>query len=170
MASTSSRVPSLAVPDDDVDVGAIGAACDAVRLFVERARRRRPDFAVDRCERAAVAQVCRRLDGVPLAIELAAARVPMMTPADLDAAVGSAVRCARVVTGERGGTAPDLRASIDWSYEMLDDGEQRLLERMGVFAGGCTRQAAVAVGVGGPVEERAVLALLRDLVARSLVS
>jgi hypothetical protein len=105
-----------------------------------------------------------------LAIELAAAQVPMMSPAELGRALDQ--RFDVLAGGRRGGIErhQTLRATIDWSYKMLDDAQQRLWARLAVFAGGCTRDAAEAVCVGGPVEERAVLALLRGLVARSLAA
>ena len=119
--------------------------------------------------RASVGQVCRRLDGVPLAIELAAARVTSMSPAELASALD---RRFDVLAGGRRRAVKrqqTLRATIDWSYDLLDESQQRLLARLAVFAGGCTRDAAEAVGAGGPIEGRAVLGLLTDLVDRSLV-
>jgi predicted ATPase len=161
-------VPSLTSPDDTDDLAVI-AVSEAVQLFVERAGAVDPEFVLDVGTGQGVVQVCRRLDGVPLAIELAAAQVPMMSPAELGRALDQ--RFDVLAGGRRGGIErhQTLRATIDWSYDMLDDAQQRLLARLAVFSGGCTREATEAICVGGPVEERAVLALLRDLVARSLV-
>jgi predicted ATPase/class 3 adenylate cyclase len=161
-------VASLAVPDDEGEVGAIGA-CDAVRLFVERAQAAKADFALTAANCAAVAQVCRQLDGVPLAIELAAARVPMMTPADLSRRLDQRFR---VLTGgdrnavERHQT---LRASIDWSYDLCSPGEQTLLDRTSVFAGGAALDAIEAVCAGEGIERDDIFELLAGLVARCLV-
>ena len=168
-ASASSRCPSLAAPDAEADLAAV-AASDAVQLFVERARGGGRGFrARVRRTRASVGQVCRRLDGVPLAIELAAARVTSMSPAELASALDR--RFDLLAGGRRRAVKRQqtLRATIDWSYDLLDESHQRLLARLSVFAGGCTREAAEVVGAGGPIEGRAVLGLLTDLVDRSLV-
>jgi predicted ATPase/class 3 adenylate cyclase len=161
-------VPSLHAPGDNTDLDAIARA-DAVRLFVERAHAADADFSLDAANAAAVAQVCRRLDGVPLAIELAAARVTAMSPAELAMALD---RRFEVLAGGRRRAVKrhqTLRATIDWSYDLLDEPHRRLLARLSVFAGGCTRDAAQAVCAGEPVQAAAVFELLADLVARSLV-
>ena len=161
-------VPALSVPDVDADLAAVGAS-DAVQLFVERGRAADADFALSAANAPAVGQVCRRLDGVPLAIELAAARVTSMSPAELAAALD---RRFDVLAGGRRRAVKrqqTLRATIDWSYDLLDESEQLLLARLAVFAGGCTREAAEAICAGGPIDGRAVLGLLTSLVARSLV-
>jgi len=161
-------IPSLRPPRDDVGTEEI-ARSDAVRLFVERARAADADFALDASNSAAVAQLCRRLDGVPLAIELAAARVTTMSPAELSAALD---RRFEVLAGGRRRAVKrhqTLRATIDWSYDLLDERHQRLLARLSVFAGGWTRDAAQAVCADSPIEPGTVFELLTDLVARSLV-
>ncbi len=161
-------VPSLAAPDADADLASVGAS-DAVQLFVERARAADADFVLSAANAAAVGQVCRRLDGVPLAIELAAARVTSMSPAELASALDR--RFDLLAGGRRRAVKRQqtLRATIDWSYDLLDDSQQRLLARLAVFAGGCTREAAEAVCADAPIAARAVLGLLTDLVDRSLV-
>ncbi len=113
--------------------------------------------------------MCRRLDGIPLAIELAAARVHVMSPAELAAALEH--RFDVLAGGRRGAVKRQqtLRATIDWSYDLLSETQQRLLARLSVFAGGCTREAAQAVCAGDPVAPRSVFALLTELVDRSLV-
>ena len=114
-------------------------------------------------------QVCRRLDGVPLAIELAAARVPAMTPAELAERLD---RRFQVLAGGRRGAVErhqTLRAAIDWSYELLSESEQRLLTRLSVFAGGCTLDAAEAVCGGDGIDRDLVFESLARLVAGSLV-
>ena len=161
-------VPSLGVPDEGMDLDAL-AECEAVRLFSERARAVRADFALDKGNADAVGEICRRLDGVPLAIELAAARVTAMNPAELARRLD---RRFRLLTGgervaiERHQT---LRATIDWSYDLLTEPQQRLLARLAVFAGGSTLDAAEAVCAGDPIEADDVFELLAGLVARSLV-
>ena len=154
-----SRCRRLAAPDADADLAAVGAS-DAVQLFVERARAADADFVLDAANASAVGQVCRRLDGVPLAIELAAARVTSMSPAELASALD---RRFDVLAGGRRRAVKrqqTLRATIDWSYDLLDESQRRLLARLAVFAGGCTREAAEAICAGGPIDGRAVLGLL----------
>ncbi len=161
-------VPSLAVGDEGMEVGAL-IECEAVRLFSDRARAVKADFHVEPSNASAVGEVCRRLDGVPLAIELAAARVVTMTPAELAKRLD---RRFRLLTGgervaiERHQT---LRATIDWSFELLTEPQQRLLARLSVFVGGWTLEAAEEVCSGHPIEADEVLDLLAGLVARSLV-
>ena len=161
-------VPSLAAPRVDASADEV-AASDAVRLFAERARALKADFEITRDNAAAVAQVCRRLDGMPLAIELAAARVPAMNPAELAARLDSRFQ---VLAGGRRGKVErhqTLRAVIDWSYDMLTPVEQRLLDRVTVFSGGWTLDAAEMVCAADPVERVEVFTLTEHLVARSLV-
>jgi predicted ATPase len=161
-------VPSLPAPSPGAGAEAATAA-DAVRLFVERARAVDPDFALSDANVASVVEVCRRLDGVPLAIELAAARVSTMTLAEL--AAGLDRRFAILAGGRRRAVQrhQTLRAAIDWSYELLSDCERRLLVRMAVFAGGCTRSAAEHVCGGQPLSAGQVFDALASLVAKSLV-
>ena len=161
-------VPPLAAPGADADLETITDA-EAVRLFVERAAAVKPDFTVTAENAAAVAAVVRRLDGVALAIELAAARVPAMTPAELARRLDRSF--AVLAGGRRGAVArhQTLRAAIDWSFELLAEPEQRLLGRLAVFAGGCTLQAVETVCSGEGIDPGAVFELLASLVARSLV-
>jgi predicted ATPase/class 3 adenylate cyclase len=134
----------LPVADTGISVeDALGAP--AVRLFVERAQARKPAFALDDTNVADVVAICRRLDGLPLAIELAAARVRILTPAALLARLDQRLS---ILTGgardlpERQQT---LRAAIAWSYDLLVPPERAFFARLGVFAGGCTLEAAEAV-------------------------
>jgi predicted ATPase len=145
------------------------AQSDAVRLFVERATSVDPDFAVTPENAPSVAEVCRRLDGLPLAIELAAARVTAMTPDELAHALER--RFDTLAGGRRRAVQrhQTLRAAIDWSYDLCSEGERRLLARLAVFAGGCTRAAAEVVCSGEVIEARAVFDLLAGLVAKTLV-
>jgi hypothetical protein len=162
-------VASLEVPETRAGLEEI-AECDAVVLFVDRARAVKSGFALDATNAAAVAQVCRRLDGIALAIELAAARVAVLTPAEIAQRLDSRFRLlagGQRTTVERHQT---LRAAIDWSYELLDEAEQLLLARLSVFAGGFALVAAEAVTPGSPIQADDVFELLATLVARSLVA
>jgi predicted ATPase/class 3 adenylate cyclase len=161
-------VPPLGVPGAGADLPAITRA-EAVRLFAERAAAVRPGFQVTAGNAAAVAAVVRRLDGIALSVELAAARVPAMTAAELARRLERSF--AVLAAGPRGavGRHQTLRATIDWSFQLLTGPEQQLLARMAVFAGGATLEAAEAVCGGEGIDPDAVFELLASLVARSLV-
>jgi predicted ATPase/class 3 adenylate cyclase len=161
-------VPSLNAPDTDADLDTTGQS-EAVTLFVERAQSVDADFALTQENAGAVAKVCRRLDGVPLAIELAAAQISAMNPAEL--ARGLDRRFETLAGGRRRAVQrhQTLRAAIDWSYELCSEPERRLLARLSVFAGGCTRESAEATCADDVVDRRTLFALLRGLVAKSLV-
>src|SRR5215211_7407768 len=161
-------VPPLTVPGADADLTAIAQA-EAVRLFAERAAAVKPDFAVTAENAAPVAAAVRRLDGIALAIELAAARLAAMTPAELARRLQRSF--AVLGAGRRGTVAHQqtLRATINWSYQLLAEPEQRLLARLAVFAGGCTLEAAETVCSGDGIDPDTVFELLASLVARSLV-
>jgi len=164
-------LPPLELPASDgpVDVARAQGA-EAVRLFVERARAVRSDFALTESNVAAVVEICRRLDAIPLAIELAAARVRMLSIAQIAQRLDDRFR---LLTGGDRTVLPrqqTLRALIDWSHDLLSAPEQALLRRLAVFAGGWTLEAAEAVGADGAVARDDVLDLLGRLVERSLVS
>ena len=184
-------VPPLAVPDplpdpvDEVaaDPGAavlagrggdqaapeVLAGYDAVRLFADRAAAADPGFALDAATAPAVAELCRRLDGLPLAIELAAARVRVLPVPEITARLGDRFR----LLGGGGRTADPrqrtLRAAVDWSWELLEEPDRRLWRRLAVFAGGWTVAAAEAVCGGDGLEEGEVLEGLFRLADRSLI-
>jgi predicted ATPase/serine/threonine protein kinase len=143
-------------------------ASDAVQLFVERARLVRPGFAPDDRNARTIAEVCRRLDGIPLAIELAAARVKLLSVEQILAKLDDRFR---LLTGGSRTTARQqtLRATIDWSYTLLTSEEREMLGRLSVFAGGWGLEAAEAVCAGGRIDELAVMDLLTRLVDKSLV-
>jgi predicted ATPase/class 3 adenylate cyclase len=159
---------SLAVPSESrVDVVAASAA---VRLFEERAQAVSPSFVVDGSNAAAVTEVCRRLDGVPLAIELAAARANVMTPGEI---VGLLDERFRLLTGGRRTGVErhqTLQAMVDWSYSLLEEREQRLFDRLGVFSGSFDAEAAAAVAASNEVDMWSVRESLRALVGRSMVN
>jgi predicted ATPase/class 3 adenylate cyclase len=161
-------VPSLPTPDAGADVTLDRLSqFDAVRLFTDRARAARPDFAITEQTASAVADICRRLDGIPLAIELAAARVRSMSVDRMRLSD----RFQLLSKGDRTALPRQqtLRALIDWSFDLLDDSERALLRRLSVFAGGLTVEAAEATGSEGIVLERDALELLTRLVEKSLV-
>ena len=163
------RVPSLAVPGVTAESSDI-AACDAVRLFVDRARSVQPTFALDDATAGPVASICRRLDGIPLAVELAAARVDALSPHQIAGALND---CFRVLGGgnrtalERHRT---LRASMDWSHSLLRNDERVMFRRLAAFVDGFSLPAAQHVCVGASLDREAVLDVLSRLVAKSLVT
>jgi predicted ATPase/class 3 adenylate cyclase len=137
-------VPALELPFPDDALDAL-AANEAVRLFVERAQAIRPDFELTEANGSAVAAICRALDGLPLAIELAAARVVLFPPAALLARLGQRLELLTGGARDRPERHQTLRATLDWSYDLLSESRRRLFARLGVFAGGWTLDAAEAV-------------------------
>jgi predicted ATPase/class 3 adenylate cyclase len=142
----------------------------AARLFVERARDAQPDFAVTAENATAVAEICHRLDGIPLALELAAARVRAMSVDTIASRLSDRFKLLRGGDRTAMPRQQTLRALIDWSYELLTDDERTLFGRLSVFAGGFTLEAAEKVGSGGSIAEADVLDLLAGLVEKSLVT
>ncbi|MEV1286159.1 BTAD domain-containing putative transcriptional regulator [Micromonospora sp. NPDC049679] len=161
-------VGPLPVPDEAADAAAIADA-PAIRLFLDRARAVRPSFTLDAETAPVVASICRQLDGMPLAIELAAARAKALSVTDIAARLQD--RFALLTSGPRTSEARHrtLRATLDWSYDLLIDAERRLLRRLSVFRGGWTVTAAEEVCAFAGVEPGEVLDLLFRLVDRSLV-
>ena len=170
------RVPSLFAPDpqqlprEEKALAALVSEYEAVRLFVERARLQSLEFVLTRHNAEPVASVCHRLDGIPLAIELAAARVRSLSVEDINARLDSRFR---LLTGGDRAALPrqqTLRATLDWSYDLLTEQERLLLSRLSVFAGGWTLEAAEQVCGGEGMEAWEVLDLLAGLVDKSLVT
>jgi predicted ATPase/class 3 adenylate cyclase/DNA-binding XRE family transcriptional regulator len=163
------RVPPLSLPGPGDSDPAAAASCDAVALFAARARAQGASLALDADTIALVVSVCRRLDGMPLAIELAAARLRSMSLAEL---AGRLDQRFRLLTGgsrtavERQQT---LRAAVGWSYSLLANPEQVVLGRLSVFAAGFDLAAAEAVGACGVIDVLEVAGLLGSLVDKSLV-
>jgi predicted ATPase len=164
------RVPSLAMPNPD---GARTVAeveqSLAVQLFVERAVAAEPRFRLTDRNCAAVVQICRRLDGIPLALELAAARVVALTPAQVLERLDQSFR---LLAGGSRVALPrqqTLEAALDWSYDLLGEDEQRVFERLAVSAADWTLEAAESVCADGHVGAEDVLQLLVGLVRKSLV-
>jgi predicted ATPase len=160
-------VRSMSVPPaSGADTHALEES-DAVKLFVDRARAVRSDFSVGPDNAAVIAEICRRLDGIPLALELAAARVKVLSVEQIRARLDDRFR---LLTGGRSAVARQqtLLATMQWSYEQLSDDEQRLLRMLSVFAGGWRLAAATAVA-SAEADEFEVLDVLARLVDKSLV-
>ena len=161
-------LPSLSLPRSVDDAQAIGSS-DAVQLFIERARLRRPDFALGERTSPVVAEICNRLDGMPLALELAAAQLELMTVEKIAERLDDRFR---LLTGGSRTALPrqqTLRALIDWSYGLLHPLEATLFARLSVLAGGWTLEAAEVVGAGGALTREQVLDPMASLVQKSLV-
>jgi len=163
-------VPSLSFPPAGQKVPAEDLPqFEAVDLFTRRARLAQPDFELSVENGAAVAQICRQLDGIPLALELAAARLKVM---DLEAVAAQLEDRFRLLPGGDRAAPPRLqtmRASIDWSYQLLPALEKSLLRRLSAFAGGCDLEAACVVCADAALPEAGIVDLLEGLVNKSLV-
>jgi predicted ATPase/DNA-binding SARP family transcriptional activator len=164
-----SPLSGLGVPQPHVSDPREVETADAARLLVDRAAAVRPDFQLDASTAGAVTEICRRLDGLPLAIELAAARVNALEVEQIAARLNDRFRL--LSQGERTAASrhQTLRAVVDWSYGLLSDPERRLFERVSVFVGGFTLDAAQAVG--GPSHDggNAALSVIWRLVDKSLI-
>ncbi len=164
------RVPPLSVPDPMLRSSAEAVArCEAVRLFVERAKAALPGFALTERTAPGIVEVCRRLEGIPLAIELAAARVRVLGVDQITARLDDHLRLLRGGSRSAVPRQQTLRATIDWSYELLTGPERRLFDRLSVFAGGLSLEAAEAVCGADGVAEDEVVDVLAGLVNKSLV-
>jgi predicted ATPase/DNA-binding CsgD family transcriptional regulator len=160
------RVPAAAEPVSLAEV----ADAEALRLLVDRARAVAPSFALTEENCAAAADICRRLDGLPLAIELAAVRLASMTPDDLLERLDDRFR---LLTAERGQELPRhaaLQTTVEWSHELLGEEERILWRRLSVFAGGFSLDTAEAVCSGDGLEREQILELIGDLVDRSILT
>jgi predicted ATPase/DNA-binding CsgD family transcriptional regulator len=164
------RVASLAVPDAGalIDLREI-AEYEAIGLFVDRAQLAAPRFQIDAGNAAAIAQVCRRLDGIPLAIELAAAYAGLMSPDQILSRLQN--RFGLLTGGSRAGPARHrtLQSALDWSHDLLDEDERRLFPRLSVFAGSFSLDAVEQVCSDRDLEVGAIAGLLGSLVDKSLV-
>jgi predicted ATPase/DNA-binding CsgD family transcriptional regulator len=167
---TAWRAPSLSVParTEPLQLEAL-SQYDAVRLFLDRATKARPNFTLTTANAPAIAQLCARLDGIPLAIELAAARVRAMT---IEQIAGGLDDRFHLLTGGARTVLPrqqTLQASVDWGYALLSEAERVVFRRMTVFAGSFSLDAAEQVVAGDGVERVDVLDLLLGLVDKSMV-
>ena len=146
-----------------------GPVADAELLFVDRARSARGSFTLDERNRAAVSEICRRLDGIPLAIELAAARVVAMSPAEIASKLDERFR---LLTGTRRRAVErhhTLRAAVSWSYSLLSETEQAVFTRLGVFSGSFGPDAASAVASDARIDSWEVIDTVESLIAKSMV-
>lgn len=170
VGETRWSVPPLSVPGSEhpLTVGEL-ERFESARLFADRASKRHPRFELTPENARAVAEICERLEGIPLAIELAAARIGVLSAEQISDRLGQSPKL--LTKGER--TADHrhstLRATLDWSYELLGGHEQALFRRLSAFAGGFTLEAAESVGTGGSIDAGDVLELLSMLVDKSLV-
>jgi predicted ATPase/DNA-binding winged helix-turn-helix (wHTH) protein len=163
------RVPSLSLPDASHAPSPEGLlASEAVTLFVERAKILRPHFALDASNAAVVAAICRRLDGIPLAIELAAPRARAMSLEEIDQRLDRRFSLLMDGTNTSVPRQRTLRSTIDWSFELLTPNEQAVFCRASVFAGSWDLESAEAVCTGGGVEVRDMLDILVSLVDKHL--
>jgi len=164
-------VPSLQLPPEEVTPEQ-AAASPAVRLFADRAAAVRPGFRIDDVSAGPVAAICRALDGIPLAIELAAARVRALTPQQVAERLDD--RFALLSVGTRAALPrhQTLRAIVDWSWDLLDDTERAVLRRLSVFSGGATPDAAehVCAPGGAAADRTTVVDVIASLVDKSLVT
>jgi len=164
------RVPSLSLPDlKELQTPQTLSTYESVLLFIDRALLVRPDFEVTNGNAPALASLCHHLDGIPLAIELAAARVRSLTVEEIESDLDQRFR---LLTSTSRTVLPrhqTLRSLIDWSYQLLLDREKSLLRRLSVFAGGWTLRAAEEVCTGETITKPDVLDLLASLVDKSLV-
>jgi predicted ATPase/transcriptional regulator with XRE-family HTH domain/Tfp pilus assembly protein PilF len=163
-------VPPMAVPGPEATATLESLARnEAVALFAERAAAVKPGFAVTASNAPAIAGICIRLDGLPLAIELAAARIRVLSPQALLPRLHQSLELLAGGGADRPARHQTLRAAIDWSYQLLEPGEQVLLRRLAVFAGGWTLEAAERVCSGAALAREEVLDRLDGLLQRSLV-
>lgn len=162
-------VPPLALPDQGHRPGTLRPEqYAAVQLFVARAQAVRPEFVLTDRSGAAVAEICRRLDGLPLAIELAAAHVRLLPPEALLARLQPRLDLLIGGTRDQPARHRSLRTALAWSYDLLTPTERRLFRHLSVFIGGCTLDAATAV-TGGEDPPLAVFACMESLIVQSLV-
>ncbi len=163
------QVPTLAVPPSTAALLSGDMECESVRLFVERARAAKSDFALTEQNARAIAQICQRLDGIPLAIELAVARTTLLTPEQIAARLDD--RFNLLTHGSRAALPRQqtLRATIDWSYDLLSEEERVLFRRLAIFAGGGTLNATEAICAGEGIDATDVMDLLGRLIDQSLI-
>jgi hypothetical protein len=162
------KVGPLTIPDEDCALDGL-LSSEAVALFTDRTRAVEPDFEITAQNAGAVTQICRRLDGMPLAIELAASRVKSMAVQELSSGLDDRFH---LLTGGTRTALPrqrTLEATITWSYDLLSEEERVVFDRLSVFSGGCTMDSARRVCSGGAVTEERVLELVGGLADRSML-
>lgn len=166
---TTIQVPSLSMPEEGQFTEKI-AKSEGVQLFLERARSVRPDFKINEQNAVTIAEIVRRLDGIPLALELAATRLRMLTVEQINERLNDRFR---LLTGGHRTALPrqqTLQALIDWSWQLLDEKERTLLRRLSVFFGGWNLESAQAITGFDPIDELDVFDHLDQLINKSLVT
>ncbi len=161
-------LPTLSLADPSASAEDI-ARSEAVQLFIERARRQLPDFDLTAARASVVAELCTHLDGIPLAVELAAARVRSLSVEQINARLHDRFK---LLTSKNSAAPPrqqTLRSALDWSFDLLAEDERTVLRRLAIFPGSFSLEAATAVASDAAIDEFAVVDLLAQLVARSLV-
>ncbi len=161
-------LPTLSLPEVMANEDAIGSS-EAVQLFVERARRQQPGFDLTAARAPIIAELCSHLDGIPLALELAAARIRSLSVEQINARLNNRFR---LLTGGIRTALPrqqTLRATLDWSYDLLAEEERVVLRRLAVFPGTFALEAASSIASDQAIDDYAVIDLLSQLVSRSLV-
>jgi predicted ATPase len=165
------RLGPLSIPPSSAGLGTAEAMTfSAIRLFVERALASLDNFALDDADAPVVADLCRRLDGIPLAIELAVARIDLFGPRGLAARLGDSLQ---LLTRGRRTAAPrhrTLRATLDWSYGLLSEAETTILRRIAVFPGRFDLESATALAAGGEIGAAELLDAVTSLGAKSLIT
>ena len=162
------ELQTLSLPDPEADERTVSAS-EAVQLFVERAQSQQADFTLTEARARAVAELCVHLDGMPLALELAAARIRSLSVEQMNSRLHDRFR---LLTGGVATAMPrqqTLRATFDWSYDLLTDAERAALRRLAVFPASFTLEAAAALLCDADIDESAVVDLVTQLVARSIV-
>jgi len=162
------RVPSLSIPKVEKNIEQL-AESESIRLFTDRARLSASDFCLRMENIPTIAQICRRLDGIPLAIELAAARVNILSEEQIAARLNESFSLLTSNSRTKLARQQTLQASIDWSWNLLSDSERVLLRRLSAFAGGWTLEAAESVCGDEGIESEQVLDLMTQLMMKSLV-
>jgi predicted ATPase/class 3 adenylate cyclase len=159
----------LSLPPPDAGLAA-AAASDAVSLFAQRAIAARSDFSLTPSNVTAVGEICRRLDGIPLAIELAAARVAALRPAEIAGLLDERFRLLTRGRADAAARQQTLQATVEWSYALLEEADRRVFDRAGVFSGSFDAEAAAAVAAIGDLQRWDILDSLTSLVDKSLVA
>ena len=164
------RLEPLSVPDPDAAASAESlSSFDAVRLFVDRAAAAQPGFALTDANASSVARICRRLDGIPLAIELAAPLVRVMSVAAIAERIPDRIDLLKAADPTTEPRHRTLQAALDWSYELLEPSERIVLRRMSIFSGSFTLEAAEAAGACGELRAADLCEILSRLVEKSLI-
>jgi predicted ATPase/class 3 adenylate cyclase len=164
------NIGTLTVPPEDTTRAMPALEFSAVKLFVDRSIAASSRFALTDANAAIVVHICRRLDGIPLALELAAVKIAVLSPKQLSEKLDERFRLLTQTGSSRLPRQQTLRALIDWSFDLLDEPERAVFRRLSVFAGGWTLQAAAAVCADEGTDEWQVLELLSALVSKSLVA